>query len=94
LSDQSSTMCTPVQVSQLARALYTADFSVIDPYRMMHTGGSAEKLTRLIAHVWRARVNISATRCKSERRTWHGGDTGLPARATIEVRDEMISIPT
>jgi hypothetical protein len=42
----------------------TADFSVIDPYRMMHTEGSAEEATRPIAHAWRARVNISATRCK------------------------------
>jgi hypothetical protein len=37
---------------------------VIDPYRTMHTDGSAEKSTRPIAHAWRARVNISATRCR------------------------------
>jgi|SRR3712207_540362 len=31
-------------------ALITADFSVIDPYRMMPTDGSAEKSTRPIVH--------------------------------------------
>jgi hypothetical protein len=42
----------------------TADFSVIDPYRMMRTDGSAEKSNRPIVHAWCVRVNINATRCK------------------------------
>jgi hypothetical protein len=42
----------------------TADFSVIDPYRMMRTDGSAEKSTRPIVHAWCVRVNINATRCR------------------------------
>jgi hypothetical protein len=46
--------------------LPTADFSVIDPYRMMRTDGSAEKPTRPIVHAWCVRVNINATRCSSE----------------------------
>jgi hypothetical protein len=41
-----------------------ADFSVIDPYRMMRTAGSAEKSTRPAMFAWRARVSISATRCR------------------------------
>jgi hypothetical protein len=41
----------------------SADFSVIDPYRMMRTAGSAEKSTRPAMFAWRARVSISATRC-------------------------------
>jgi hypothetical protein len=41
----------------------TTDFSVIDPYRMPRTDGSAEKPTRPIAHAWCMRVNINATRC-------------------------------
>jgi hypothetical protein len=45
--------------------LLTADFRVIDPYRMMHTDGSAEKSTRPVVYAWRARVNISATRCSA-----------------------------
>ena len=44
--------------------LPTADFSVIDPYRMMRTDGSAEKSTQPIVHAWCVRVNINATRCK------------------------------
>ena len=42
----------------------TADFSVIDPYRMMRTDDSAEKSTQPIVHVWCVRVNINATRCQ------------------------------
>jgi hypothetical protein len=41
----------------------TAYFSVIDPYRMMPTDGSAEKSNRPIVHAWCARVNINATHC-------------------------------
>ena len=40
----------------------TADFSVIDPYRIPRTDGSAEKPTRPVAHAWCMRVNINATR--------------------------------
>jgi pimeloyl-ACP methyl ester carboxylesterase len=44
----------PQVVSQRPLRIFTreptADFSVIDPYRMMHTGGSAEKSTRPILH--------------------------------------------
>jgi hypothetical protein len=43
----------------------SADFSVIGPYRMMATDGSAETSTRPIVHAWCVRVNINATRC------WH-----------------------
>jgi len=35
---------------------------VVDPYRMMRTGGPTEKLTQPIVHVWRSRVNVNATR--------------------------------
>ena len=31
---------------------HSADFSVIDPYRMKHTDGSAEKSTRPIVQAW------------------------------------------
>jgi hypothetical protein len=47
----------------LQQTTATADFSVIDPYRMMRTDGSAEKSTRPIVHAWCVRVNINATRC-------------------------------
>src|SRR5215218_997460 len=40
----------------------TADFSVIDQYRMVGTDGSTEKSTRPIVHAWCVRVNINATR--------------------------------
>jgi hypothetical protein len=45
--------------------LPTADFSVIDPHRMMRTDDTAEESTRPIVHAWRARVNINATRCEN-----------------------------
>ena len=35
---------------------------MVDPYRMMCTGGPTEKLTQPIVHVWRSRVNVNATR--------------------------------
>jgi hypothetical protein len=47
----------------LFRRFLTADFSVVEPYRMMRTDSSAEKSSRPIVHDWRARVNINATRC-------------------------------
>jgi hypothetical protein len=45
----------------VVNTILTADFSVIDPYRMMRTDGSAERSTRPIVHVWCVRVNINAT---------------------------------
>src|SRR5215203_2945045 len=39
-------------LSELRRIPITADFSVIDPYRMKHTDGSAEKSTRPIVQAW------------------------------------------
>src|SRR5829696_6494077 len=45
--------------------LYTADFSVVDPYRMMRTHGFAEEFSRPIVHAWRARVKINANRCSA-----------------------------
>jgi transposase len=58
-------------------AKLTADFSVIDPYRMMRTGGSAEKSTRPIVHAWCMQVNINATRCRS--RCWTRHSRPCPA---------------
>jgi hypothetical protein len=48
----------------MACMFLTADFSVIDPYGMMRTDGSAEKSNRPIVHAWCVRVNINATRCE------------------------------
>jgi hypothetical protein len=45
----------------------TAHFSVVEPYRMMRTDGSAEKSSRPIVHVSRAGVNINATRFENAR---------------------------
>ncbi len=51
--------------SLASNILVTAHFSVIDPYCMMRTDGSAEKSTQPIVHAWCVRVNINATRCNS-----------------------------
>jgi DNA-binding transcriptional MerR regulator len=40
------------EIRELVELAATADFSVIDPYRMMRTSGSAEKSTRPIVHAW------------------------------------------
>ncbi|MDP8901049.1 MAG: zinc ribbon domain-containing protein, partial [Actinomycetota bacterium] len=42
----------------------TADFSVVDPYRMMHTDRQfRRKVTQPFVHASRTQVNINATRC-------------------------------
>ena len=42
----------------------SADFSVVDPYRMMLTDGRfRRKVTQPFVHASRAQVNIIATRC-------------------------------
>ncbi len=43
----------------------TADFSVVDPHRMMRTYGPAKGFTQRLVHAWRVWVNINAIRCKS-----------------------------
>jgi hypothetical protein len=52
--------------------LLTADFSVIDPYRLMRIDGSAEKPTRPIVHAGSVRININATRCQKMFMRWLG----------------------
>ncbi len=42
---------------------YTADFSEVDPYRMMRTYGPAEGFTRPLVHAWLVWVNMNAIRC-------------------------------
>jgi hypothetical protein len=42
----------------------TADFSVIDPHRMMRTYAPTEGSTQPLLHAWRIRVNINAIRCE------------------------------
>ncbi len=41
----------------------TADFSVVDPHRMMRTYDPTEGSTQPLLHAWRVRVNINAIRC-------------------------------
>jgi hypothetical protein len=66
----------------------TADFSVIDPCRMMHTDGSVGTSTRPIVHAWRAQVNISATRCKNS------SCISMVSRSRCSSEETLISNPT
>ena len=47
------------------RLVVTADFSVLDPQRMMCTYGPAEGSTQSFVHAWLVWVNINAIRCKT-----------------------------
>src|SRR5829696_2908634 len=44
----------------------TADFSVVDPQRMMCAYGPAEGSTQPFVHAWLVWVNINAIRCREE----------------------------
>jgi hypothetical protein len=52
----------------------TADFSVVDPQRMMCTYGPAEGSTQSFVHAWLVWVNINAIRCQIDASSWahHG----------------------
>ena len=39
-----------IELQFLAREVITADFSVVDPYRIMHTDGSTEKPIQPVVH--------------------------------------------
>jgi hypothetical protein len=55
----------------------TADFSVIDPQRMMCTYGPAEGSTPSFVHAWLVWVNINAIRCDTTQRATRR-DSGQP----------------
>src|SRR5215217_5478968 len=42
----------------------TADFSMVDPHRMMRKYGPAEGFTHPLVHAWLVWVNITAIRCR------------------------------
>jgi hypothetical protein len=49
----------------VARCVLTADFSVVDPYRMMRADRRfRRKVTQPFVHASRTQVNIIATRCE------------------------------
>jgi hypothetical protein len=69
--------------------LLTADFGVVDLYRMVRTEGFAEGPTRPIVYVWRVRVNTNATCCQT-----FGSDDREVATTHIGARWEFWLHPT
>src|SRR5215208_2681206 len=49
--------------------MHTANFSVVDPYRMVCTDRRFHRrMTQPVVHAWRARLSINATRCRWARK--------------------------